>query len=253
MDWDNGECSFDSDGFKALLEFCNTFPAEFSWENVDWEEWEEEESRVYTGKQLLVQYSIGSLDRDIARLNAVFNNDVSYVGYPMEDGSCGSSFSTGRGTAMTTACQDKEGAWSFIRQELLPRDEQETGRKLRYYGSFPINKADFDKMTAEAMTPQYETDKDGNNILDDDGNPIPIYGTIWITDGMEVDVEPLSQADVDKIMGLYHQIDSVYRYDDKILDSIKEVAGAYFAGDKPLDDAAKLIQSKVTLYVNENK
>ena len=73
------------------------------------------------------------------------------------------------------------------------------------------------------------------------------------TDGMEVDVEPLSQADVDKIMGLYHQIDSVYRYDDKILDSIKEVAGAYFAGDKPLDDAAKLIQSKVTLYVNENK
>ncbi len=253
VDWDKGECSFDSDGFKALLEFCNTFPAEFSWENVDWEEWEEEESRVYTGKQLLVQYSIGSLDRDIARLNAVFNNDVSYVGYPMEDGSCGSSFSTGRGTAMTTACQDKEGAWSFIRQELLPRDEQETGRKLRYYGSFPINKADFDKMTAEAMTPQYETDKDGNNILDDDGNPIPIYGTIWITDGMEVDVEPLSQADVDKIMGLYHQIDSVYRYDDKILDSIKEVAGAYFAGDKPLDDAAKLIQSKVTLYVNENK
>ncbi len=256
VNWDTGECSFDSDGFKALLEFCNTFPAEFDWENVDWEEWKEEDACIYTGQQMLLQYYIGSIDRDIARLNAIFNDDVAFVGYPMEDGSCGSGFSPSRGVAMTTACKDKEGAWSFLREVLLPQMEEDggLGRGRRYYGNFPVNKADFERTVEEALTPQYETDKDGNNILDEDGNPIPInYGPYWIADGIEIESKPLSQADVDRVMALYNAVDSIYRYDQKILDAVSEVAGAYFAGDKPLDDAASLIQSKVRLYVNENK
>ena len=31
------------------------------------------------------------------------------------------------------------------------------------------------------------------------------------------------------------------------------MAGAYFAGDRSLDDTAAQIQSRVTLYVNENR
>ena len=37
------------------------------------------------------------------------------------------------------------------------------------------------------------------------------------------------------------------------MESVLKVASQYFAGDKPLDDAASLIQNKVTLYVNENR
>ena len=54
-------------------------------------------------------------------------------------------------------------------------------------------------------------------------------------------------------MALYNAVDSIYRNDEKIYNSVQEVAGQYFAGDKPLDDAAKLIQSKVKLYVNESR
>ena len=37
VDWSTGKCSFDSDEFKSLLSFCNSFPAEFNWDNFDWE------------------------------------------------------------------------------------------------------------------------------------------------------------------------------------------------------------------------
>ena len=54
-------------------------------------------------------------------------------------------------------------------------------------------------------------------------------------------------------MELYNAVDTVFRYDEKIFNAVQEVAGQYFAGDKPLDEAASLIQNKVSLYVNESK
>ena len=177
------------------------------------------------------------------------------MGYPREDGGCGSSFSFYNGIAMTSSCKDKDGAWSFIRQVLLPQEE-ESGRGRYYYSArnFSVNKADFDKAVEMALTPQYQTDGDGNNILDDDGNPIPVsYGSIWVDDNTEIEMKAPTQSDVDKVIALYEQVDSIYRRDDKIMESVLEVASQYFAGDKPLNDAASLIQNKVTLYVNENR
>lgn len=250
VDWDTGKCSFDSEDFKALLSFCGSFPAEFSWDNVDWDSWEEEEVRAMNGKQLLIQCYLSGFDWDVQRLAAIFNNDFTFIGYPKEDGGCGSSFMTNRGLAMSSACRDKEGAWSFIRQLLLSQTEDGEA----YYGNYPVNKTDFDKMVAQALEPRYETDENGDPLLDEEGQPIPInMGTIWISGDMEVPMRATTQEDVDKIMELYNAIDSIYRYDEKIFNAVQEVAGQYFAGDKPLDDAAALIQSKVSLYVNESR
>ena len=180
---------------------------------------------------------------------------ITFKGYPTEDGGCGSSFSFYSGIAMTSSCKDKDGAWSFIRQVLLPTEEERAGARYYYSGgNFSVNKADFDKAMENALTPQYETDADGNNILDEEGNPIPVnYGSIWPNDTTEIELKAPTQSDVDKVLALYEQVDSIYRRDDKIMESVLEVASQYFAGDKPLNDAASLIQNKVTLYVNENR
>ena len=250
VNWESGECSFDSPDFSALLEFCNSFPAEFDWENVDWDEWEEEEGRIMTGKQMLEQVYLYNLGWSIQQTSAVFNGDYSYVGYPKEDGGCGSSFSAGIGVAMTSACKDKEGAWSFIRQTLLPQSE---GDEYFYYGNFPINKADFDKMVENALGDRWITDENGDPMLDENGDPIPMdYGYMWVSEDIQIELGPVEQSDVDKVMELYNAIDSIYRYDERIMDSVREVATQYFAGDKPLDEAVSLIQNKLKLYVGEN-
>lgn len=250
VDWDTGTCTFNSEDFKALLSFCGSFPAEFSWDNVDWDTWEGEEVRAMNGKQLLIQCYLSDFQWDIQRLGAIFNNDYTFIGYPKEDGGCGSSFITTQGVAMSSACRDKDGAWSFIRQVLLPQSKEDEP----YYGNFPINKSDFDKMVDQALEPVYETDENGDPLLDENGEPILInMGTIWISEDIEVPIRATTQEDVDKIMALYNAVDSVYRYDEKIYNAVQEVSSQYFAGDKPLDEAAALIQSKVSLYVNESR
>ena len=248
VDWTTGKCSFDSEDFKAMLEFCRSFPVEWDWEKQG-EDYEDANSRIMNGRQLLSTMNVSDFTWSVQSPAAVFNNEFTFVGFPRENGSAGSYFSFYRGLAMTSSCADKEGAWSFIRQTLLPQVENG-----RYYGNFPINKADFDKVVQQSMGIEYETDENGKPVLDEDGNKIPVYmGDIWVTNDLQVPSRAATQEDVDKVMELYNAVDSMYAYDEKIFDAVKEVASQYFAGDKPLDDTASLIQSKVSLYVNESR
>ncbi len=248
VDWTTGKCSFDSEDFKAMLEFCRSFPVEWDWEKQG-EDYEDANSRIMNGRQLLSTMNVSDFTWSVQSPAAVFNNEFTFVGFPRENGSAGSYFSFYRGLAMTSSCADKEGAWSFIRQTLLPQVENG-----RYYGNFPINKADFDKVVQQSMEIEYETDENGKPVLDEDGNKIPVYmGDIWVTNDLQVPSRAATQEDVDKVMELYNAVDSMYAYDEKIFDAVKEVASQYFAGDKPLDDTASLIQSKVSLYVNESR
>ena len=248
VDWDKGECRFDSDSFKSLLAFCNSFPAEFNWNEMNEEEWEYEESRIMNGKQMLVQTSVSSLDWSLPRLKAMFQGDVTFVGYPTEDGSVGSCFASGsRGIAMSTACKDKDGAWSFMRQCLLPVDEDE------FYSQFYVNKADFEKAIEKSMEPNYEYDENGEIATDENGQPRVYKDTLWISPGQEIEMDKPTQADYDQFMELYNAIDRMYRYDENVYNIVNEQCGAYFSGDKSLEETASQIQSRVKLYVNENK
>jgi len=249
VDWDSGECRFDSDSFKSLLEFCNSFPAEFDWENFDWNEYEDESARIAAGKQLLSQTGISDVKWGVTRQKVLFGGEISFIGYPMEDGSVGSSFApSGTGLAMSASCKDKDGAWSFIRQEILPRSEEEF-----YSGQFYVNKSDFDKAVQQSMEPTYELDENGNPLLDENGDPIEIKDTLWISDEVQVDIPRPTQADYDQLMALYNAIDTMYYYDENIYDIVTDLAGGYFSGDRSLDETASQIQSRVKLYVNENR
>lgn len=251
VDWESGKCSFDSDNFKSLLEFCNSFPAEFNWDNVDWEEWEDDSVRVANGKQLLLTGYISEFDYDIQRYDALFGGSASFVGYPKEDGSVGSSFEISSGSmAISSTCKDKEGAWSFIRQLLVPTQGSD---EYMYTSVFPVNKKAFYEMMEREMNPEPVLDENGEPWLDENGNVMyDGLGTIWVGD-TDIEMHPATQEEVDRIMELYDAITTVSASDENIAEIVMEVAGAYFAGDKPLDNAVGEIQNRVSLYVGETK
>ena len=252
VDWSTGQCRFDSEDFKALLAFCNSFPAEYDWENSQ-DEWEDPYTRIISGKQMLTSVYFSQLRWDFLENDGLFKSQGSaaFIGYPREDGGVGSSFTTNGGVAMSAACKDKEGAWSFMRTRLLSQSTDE--ESARYWSNFPVNKADFDKMVEEAMTVQYEQDENGQPLLDENGQPIEIKETWWISDDLQLEQGAVTQEQYDRFMALYNAVDSVYYFDEAIYDIVADMAGAYFAGDRSLDDTAAQIQSRVTLYVNENR
>ncbi len=254
VDWETGECSFESAEFKSLLEFCSGFSDEIDWNSVNSDDYEGEPSRISSGRQMLMSMAVSGFE-DIQMYKAFFGGDISFVGYPREDGSVGSAFSMYGGLAMSSACKDKEGAWTFIRRLLLPQvTEEDSENYWSMSGGLPTNKSDFDFMVKQAMTPAgYETDENGNQVLDENGNPIEISNSSWSWDGFQIDIMATTQAEYDQVMELYNAVDSLYSYDQNIYDIVTDVAGSYFSGDRSLDDTASQIQSRVKLYVNENR
>ena len=254
LNWDTGECRFDSEEFKALLAFCDNFPLEYDWESSQSGDYDEP-TRIAEGRQMLVTEHISDF-KSIQMQKAIFGGDITYIGFPVEDGGVGSSFSVNSGLAMSASCADKEGAWTYMRQLLLPQYAgNENASHWGGHNGFPSNKADFQWMAEQSMIPDgYKTDEDGNQILDEDGNPIEESHSTWgIGNNFTISVYATKQEEYDQIMDLYNQVDRMSGSDNNVYDIVTEVSGSYFAGDRSLDDAASLIQNKVTTYVNESR
>ena len=103
------------------------------------------------------------------------------------------------------------------------------------------------------MEVEYVTDYEGNQVLDQNGNPVQESKGGWSWDNLNIDLVATSQEEYDQIMELYNTIDTVSEYDTNVYDIVNEMAGSYFSGDKSLDETASLIQGKVQLYINENR
>ena len=252
LDWEAGTCHFDSGEFRAMLEFCGRLPAN----RADRDIW----AAMFDGEALEMSAVLSSFDgimfNSISFYKGLCGGEMTYIGYPTDAGQVGSAFQLGREFAMTTACEDKNGAWSFLRALLLPHGREVDYENFLDQADFSVNKADFQAMLAQAMTPVYAVDGDGNYRLDAEGNRIeePKNSISFSGHGFyRCDIYATTQEDYDQFMALYEATERLSDYDSTLTDIIMEIAGAYFAGDKSLDETALLIQNRARLYINEQK
>ena len=220
VDWDKGKCHFDGEEFRQILEFCG----QLSEEGPPYSE----QNEMLRDRALMLQCSYPGSFWSLQQIRWDFGESVSFVGLPNPWGAAGSSFRLSESVAMSSAGKHKEGAWAFLRTMLLPHDQPGFNR------NFPINKESFEKMAWEDRSDKVRyayTDSSGRTHF---------YGKT-------------SQAQYDQVMALYESVDSVGRWDDSLGEIIMEIAGAYFAGDKTLDETAELIQNRANLYISEQK
>lgn len=244
IDWTAGKCAFDTESFISSLKFCNTFPIQYKEQNG---EYDFEFNRIAEGRQMLLELNVSDFDY-VQLLEGLFQGEITYVGYPREDGKPGSSFGISGAVAMTSRCRDKEGAWKFMREILLPRN---MGNEDYYPLFFPINKEDFMVVVKRAMKKEYQTDENGKLILDRNGQPVEASKGGWILDNMEIDIYAMEQEQFEKFMALYNAIDTIGGSDAVINQIIDEEAAMYFHGDKTAEETAEVIQNRAQLYVSE--
>lgn len=238
VDWESGQCSFDSDEFRNLLGFLKCFPEESETALSPEEVQDEVVRRILNGRQLLAPVTIGWLE-DIPFEDTYFGEPASYIGYPTADGSFGSSFLLhGNTLAMSSTCKDKEAAWDFMRKLIVRRYGWGSMERTRKYFSIriPVNREDYEMgnrvdMAAEADVPPVAAN----------------YGKVKFV------VEPPDQNDLQRFETLINSTTQIYWPDDKLSDIIWEAAGPYFAGDKTIDETIALIQNRTMLYINENR
>ena len=265
VDWTTGKCEFDSEAFQQLLAFCNSFPAETSDGDgaiayassadiaVDDAMWESDATRITNGKQLMSTTGMYSFDSYIWNVYAI-RDKITFTGYPTEDGS-GSSFGLQMPMAISSVTKYPDAAWDFVCSIIK---KMNTIDENNYYYGFPISQAAFDAEMTDIMTEQYQLDENGEQVdWDGDGEPDRAvrgsYETMENGETVYKDVYALTQEDVDQILGVINSTSSVYDYDQEILDIITDEVAAYFAGDKDVQTTANMIQSRVNLYVQEQR
>ena len=245
INWETGECSFDTDGFKNILEFVNRFPDEVNWE----EGMDSEPTRIQNGEVLLASAYIYDFQQ-LQMYNEMFQGEYTCVGFPTVDGTGGHALSAGGGYAITTKSDKKEGAWAFL-ESILASEEDD-----RWRSGFPTKKTKLQEMAEKAVTPDYVTDENGEIVMDENGEPIISSGasSTEFEDGWSYTYRMPTQEEVDKVMELMNVAEPVfYNGDDEISKIINEEAEAFFKGQKSVDEVAGIIQNRIHNYVGENR
>ena len=220
VDWDAGTVSFDSSGFIALLEFAKTLPDEYDWDN----DYIPTHELIMSRRQIVLASGLHSFD-DYFMNRALLGGEIVFKGLPAANRN-GNSLSPGNSYAITSRCKDVEGAWSFLRMYLT-----EDWQKDNIWWGFPTNRHAFDKMVHDAMTQE----RGGSGSID----------------GFLVEMEQLTQADVDHIMSLINSVSGTVGEDETLWTIISESAENFFNGRITVQDAVRVIQNRASIYIAE--
>lgn len=210
IDWGTGICRFDSEDFKAVLEYVGQFPDSVT-------SGREEESlsdKMKKGEVLFaVEETTPYMLWDYLKM---FEGDAACVGFPTADGHGGHLLISSDAYAIAAVSEHKESAWDFIEDSL-------TWEKSELYAdlwiTYPTLKKTLDERVETAMAEDRFTWDDVNVAL----NLVPDATPFFVVD------------------------------DDEIIKIINEEAGAYYNGQKRIDDVVSIIQNRIQVYVNENK
>ena len=237
VDWGTGQCSFDSDGFRELLVFLASFPDEFQTLLSQNALYEECAQRMLGGKQMLEAASCIGMGI-VTMLDTHFDDQVSFVGYPTSDGSPSSMFIPhGTILAMSSACRNKEAAWTYMSQ-MLNRNLHSISQIENMFPiqvKTPINKTDYLLVCKAKLK--------GKSVTTGPSDFLPNIVFIDTSDKQD-------QERFDALIDNTHQF---YWPDDALADVVWESIGPYLAGDRGLDDTIALVQNRAMLYVNENR
>ncbi len=251
IDWSTGTCRFDSPEFIRLLQFCNRFLDEFDWEHYEYNDEDmNTETRIAAGRQMLLRASIYSL-QDVIYNDFYFGGDgtssaTTYIGYPTSSGA-GNAMQFQMSLGMSSRCADKEGAWSFMRLFL----EDEFQNSLWY---LPVKRSVFEEKLAELMEPRYQKDENGDYVTDENGEKIMVPLASWgFEDGTIREIYQLSEAQAQNLRDLIESTTKDYSSNEAVSELITNEAKPFFLGQKSAEEVARLIQSKVNIYVNEQR
>jgi ABC-type glycerol-3-phosphate transport system substrate-binding protein len=232
IDWENKTCSFNNDSFIEFLELANKMAVEFG-DGV----WEDYKDSIYRDDEALFSIQLFSSFRDFIYMkNVLFGEEVSFVGFPNDMGENFSTIQPEISLAICSQASDKDGAWSFVREFLT----QEYQDNISY--NFPIRKTSFDTYAAKAMEkPSY---MENGKLVE--------YDYVYYIDGNEVTAQPLTKEEVTKYSNFIKGIHDIASSNRSVTEIINEEASAFFSGQKSAKEVADIIQSRLSIYVNEN-
>lgn len=244
IDWETGECSFDSEQFKAVLELVNRFP-----DSVDTEKEEESlPAKIANGSVLFAVADFHSLG-NFQRYEGMFGEMAACVGFPTPEREGGTILFPTNAFGITSMSQCKEGAWKFIESVLEP-GEIEKMEPRKVYESYEIPNARFPSLKRILdIIIEYELEEDRQWA--EKGRK---FGYLTYSDGWVIEFHALKREEIDIILDQAKEARPYFSAEgDEVIKIIGEEAASFYSGQKGAEDVMRTIQNRVRLYVNENR
>ena len=239
VNWETGECFFNSPGFLGILEYAKSLPREIDYTAImdDESYWNEMEAQYRNGKTILSMAYLSAF-RDYQYLvQGTFGDEITLIGFPTDKGlGAGLSFSTN--IAISAQSENQMGAWDFVKGFFT----EEYQDSIEY--EFPVRISSLNRMEEKAWERPYYEDENGNREEYDD---------IIQINGVEIKMKPLTKEETALVKEYIGKITNVSVVNEDIYNIILEEAESYFNDQKTAEDVAEVIQSRVKIYVNENR
>lgn len=243
IDYDSGKCSFDSDEFKEILSFVAGFPDEFQWGEDD----ASTPVKIGNGEVLLESVYISDFE-SIQPYEAMYGEPVTYIGYPNSQGSNGCMLRMNGAYAISAKSSHKDGAWLFLESYLADEND-------RYGWGFSTSRKVLEEKIEELIKVEYLTDENGERVFDENGEPIIINngGGGFSYGDWEFTYHKVTKEEADLVMSLMEGAKPGSYMEEEFLNIISEEAEPFFQGQKSVDEVTGIIQSRIQLYMNENR
>lgn len=223
---ENGAYNFNNSDFIELLKFAATLPEEPDYEGYP-------PTDIYDGKQLLSLATDGEIVLDIIRNDTLFRKKCTAVGFPSSKGGRYALFPY-MSLGMASTSENKEGVWEFF--SFLLRDEYQ-----RELGDLYRCLSMRNDILKEYIVNSIQSAPDIQKAI-----------VIYRENGQEdAECQPPSPDMESRAWDIINNIDCVAEYDEFIYSIVTDEAAAFFAGERSAEEAAEIIQSRVSIYVAE--
>lgn len=215
VDWISKTCQFDSEDFIKILNATAGLrenPESANPADIDYTP----SGKRLRERTLIVSVWFLSNIQDIAEARAETGEPISFVGWPTPDGSCGTQLTPSNKLAICSK-GNQDGAWEFIKYVISGTSED-----FHSVFGFSINRGVLAQQIEES-----------------------------IRESKSNEAAPITQEDVDLLYELLDQSIYLSTPSDQIVKIIMEESGPFLHGDKSAEETAKLIQSRVNLFISE--
>ena len=216
IDWKTGLCDFDNPAFVEMLKTCKSIrenpedPKDMVF-GLPW-------TMLHDGYLLTDLIWVGSVG-SLAQYTQNGDVELSVIGWPTPDGSCGSDFSLLNPIGVLSRTQHPEACWRFLK---------------------------FMLMHSQSTMPAYRPLLDG--LIEEAKNRTEESKPMLYAEMLR---GPISDNDAALLRDLLDHIEHTTLYDPAAMDIISEECAAYFSGQRSAEETARIIQSRMSIYVSE--
>ncbi len=222
VDYEKGECYFNTAEFQEILEYVKEQPAEF-----EFEEGVGIASYLRTDRAIFHDFSM-SQSADYQFYKELFGGDVTCLGFGNEDAGSIELTLCGSALAITESCQYKDVAWQFVKEYV-----GENGQNSGFMFGIPSTKDGFEAFLTSA------------------GEHEDI--TQYTVDDVTLEIGNATEEDIEEMRELMERADTCYYTDSDIVKIIEEEVAPYLRGQKSVEEVMDIIQSRVEIYLKEGQ